>query len=125
MLVLAALAACDRAQHGGDVMRETGQRDTSPTTVRSPTADDQPAWAVDDARDFDPLPTPAPGDWLDVHHEFGQSFAGFVRSGPNRPDETRSVLVLQPIGRFDHASAPQVEILRRFTETYFGMTTQV
>ncbi len=42
-----------------------------------------------------------------------------------REEETRSVLVLQPIGRFDHPSAPPVEILRRFTESYFGMTAQV
>ncbi len=44
---------------------------------------------------------------------------------PNRPDEQRSVLVLQPLGRFDHEGAPPPEILRRFTEAYFGLETQV
>ncbi|MEX1309734.1 MAG: archaemetzincin [Candidatus Sulfomarinibacteraceae bacterium] len=105
--------------------KDDEERETSPAAVPTATPDDVPMWAVDDGRDFDPLPTPAPGDWLDVHHEFGQSFAGFVRSGSNRPNETRSVLVLQPIGRFDHPSAPPIETLRRFTETYFGMTAQV
>jgi hypothetical protein len=36
--------------------------------------------------DFEPLPVPAPGDWLAEHHEKGQTFDEFLRSGGNRPD---------------------------------------
>jgi archaemetzincin len=122
---VAVQSACDRADEGGVVTGGADERESPPAVVPSATRDDVPLWAVDDGRDFEPLPTSAPGDWLDVHHEFGQSFAGFVGLGPNRPDETRSVLVLQPIGRFDHPSAPPIGILRRFTETYFGMNAQV
>ena len=84
-----------------------------------------PAWATESHGDFQPLPTPGPGDWMAVHHEFGQSFPAFVRAIPNRPDDARSTLVLQPLGRLDHEGAPLPELLRRFTEAYFGMETQV
>ena len=36
-----------------------------------------------------------------------------------------ATLILQPLGRFDHKGAPSPEDLRRFTEIYFGMPTQV
>jgi hypothetical protein len=84
-----------------------------------------PDWAVDHWGDFDPIPTPGPNDWLAVHRETGQSFESFVRSHPNRPDEVRSTLVLQPIGGFVGEGVPGPEILRRFTEAFFGMEAQV
>ena len=31
------------------------------------------------------LGKPEPGDWLDVHHESGQSFQEYVRSNPPAP----------------------------------------
>ncbi len=125
LLFVVVQSACERTEGGGVVTGGTDERATPRAAAPVEAAEDAPMWAVDDGLGFEPLPTPAPGDWLDVHHEFGQSFAGFLRSGPNRPDETRSVLVLQPIGRFDHPSAPPVGTLRRFTETYFGMPAQV
>ena len=88
-------------------------------------AEPLPVWATDPWGDLEPMPTPGPGDWLAVHHEFGQSFSAFVQAMPNRPDDLRATLILQPLGRFDHAGAPSLEDLRRFTEIYFGMPTQV
>ena len=84
-----------------------------------------PAWVVDRWGDFAPLPTPGPGDWLAVHREPGQSFADFVRSRPNRPEGARMVLVLQPLGRLTGRGGPDPETLRRFTEAFFGLETQV
>ena len=91
----------------------------------APPDEQLPDWALDGRGDFQPLPTPGPGDWMAVHHEFGQSFPAFVRALPNRPDDARSTLILQPLGRFDHEGAPSPEVLRRFTQIYFGMETQV
>jgi archaemetzincin len=88
-------------------------------------AEPPPVWRTDPWGDFKPMPTPGPGDWLAVHHEFGQSFEAFVHAMPNRPDDLRATLILQPLGRFDHRGAPSPETLRRFTEIYFGMPTQV
>jgi archaemetzincin len=84
-----------------------------------------PDWAVDHWHDFDPLPTPGPNDWLAVHREAGQTFESFVRSRPNRPDEARSALILQPLGEFSDEGAPEPEILRRFAATFFGLAAQV
>jgi archaemetzincin len=123
--LVAAQAGCGPGERGGGVRDDSAGHDPPPTAAPTATAEALSVWAVDDGRDFKPLPTPAPGDWLDVHFEHGQSFEQYRRAAPNRPDEVRSVLVLQPIGRFDHPSAPSPEILRRFTETYFGMTAQV
>jgi archaemetzincin len=84
-----------------------------------------PSWAIDRWQDFDPLPTPGPNDWLAVHQESGQTFASFVRSRPNRPDQARSAVVLQPLGGFTVESAPDPEVLRRFAAAFFGVDAQV
>ena len=99
--------------------------DVSADVESEETTEPPPAWAIDPRGDFEPIPTPGPGDWLAVHHEFGQSFDAFVNAMPNKPGDLRATLVLQPLGRFDHPGAPAPETLRRFTELYFGMPTQV
>jgi archaemetzincin len=104
----------DMGQPGGDGV--AGSRTLTPEPV--------PEWALGWGDDLQPLPTPGPGDWLDMHFEPGQSFTAYVSAMPNRPDTERSVLVLQPLGRFDHPGAPPVDLLRRFTEAYFGMPAQ-
>jgi len=95
------------------------------TSTPSITDHPPPRWATDPWGDYLPQPTPGPADWLAMHHEFGQSFSAFSHVMPNRPDEQRSTLILQPMGRFDRPGAPSPDVLRRFTEAYFGMETQV
>jgi archaemetzincin len=80
---------------------------------------------MDPWRDFAPLPTPGPGDWLATHHEAGQSFEIYVSVQPNRPDTERSTLILQPLNHLDFPDAPDPEVLRRFTEAFFGMETEL
>lgn len=84
-----------------------------------------PEWMFGWGEDLRPMPTPGSSDWLSAHYESGQSFESFVNAMPNRPDDERSTLVLQPLGRFDHPGAPQPEQLKRFAEIYFGMEVQV
>ncbi|MFQ5806076.1 MAG: archaemetzincin [Phycisphaerae bacterium] len=57
--------------------------------------------ALTPADDFERIPEPGPSDWLANHPEEGQTFEGFVRSHPNRPDKKRGKLYLQPLGEFD------------------------
>src|SRR5438874_140176 len=52
---------------------------------------------------------PMPGDWLDQHRERGQSFDEYRASDPNRPDEHRARIYLQPLGAFD---ATQKQLLQ-------------
>ncbi len=91
-------------------------------TTPLPTA---PGWARDPWGDFAPQPTPGPYDWLATHLEFGQTFAEYVLSRPNRPDGVRSTLVLQPLGRFAGTGGPDPELLRRFAAAFFGLEVQV
>src|SRR5438874_4501479 len=74
-----------------------------------------------DRRAFDPIPTPAPGDWLAVHKEQDQTFEQFKGSSPNRPDSTRHVIYLQPIGEFAPERSPSLVKLRVFAAAFFAM----
>ncbi len=42
-----------------------------------------------------------PGEWLEKHPEPGQSFAQYLTTNPNRPNEQRTTLYIQPLGDFD------------------------
>ena len=75
--------------------------------------------ALEPREDFQPIPEPEPSDWLANHTEVGQTFDQFTRSLPNRPDNRRSKLYLQPLGRFNDSDAPSLEQLRAFTAAFF------
>jgi archaemetzincin len=79
----------------------------------------QRAFAPDD--DFQPVPVPGPQDWLTVHREPGQTFDEFRRAQPNRPDERRRVIYLQPLGDFAGQQGPAVEALRQYAAGFFQM----
>lgn len=75
--------------------------------------------------DFEPVPVPSPGDWLYEHHEEGQAFSDFVDSNPNKPDENRNKIYLQPLGNFTKESGPAVENLRDYTGVFFSSEVEV
>jgi archaemetzincin len=81
--------------------------------------------ALDPGTDFEPIPPPRPGDWLATHPERGQTFQEFVRSNPNRPDRTRNKIYLLPLGGFSPQGSPPVELLKEYTEVFFGMEAKV
>lgn len=76
-------------------------------------------------QDFVPMPLPGPRDWLAKYPEGGQTFKTFLRSEPNRLDDERRLIYLQPIGDFDTEYAPSLDKLREFTETYFTLETKL
>jgi archaemetzincin len=75
--------------------------------------------------DFEPIPTPKPGDWLAVHRETGQTFDAFVKSKPNRPTKIRSNIYLQPLGQFPKAQLPLVQTLTEYAAAYFTMQMEL
>ena len=81
--------------------------------------------ALDPAEDFEPIPSPQTGDWLAEHSESGQSFDGFVRSRPNKPDACRNRIYLQPLGDFLRDRSPSIETLKEYSATYFAMNVAV
>jgi hypothetical protein len=54
--------------------------------------------ALEPGDDFLPIPEPGPSGWLRNHTEVGQTFEQLIHSRPNRPDNQRSKLYLQPLG---------------------------
>lgn len=81
--------------------------------------------AFDHAHDFEPPPPPGPGDWLAEHPEPGQTFDQYVASAPNRPDATRKVLYLLPLGALDGDGAPPLAPLVDVLAAFFALEVRV
>lgn len=81
--------------------------------------------AFDPTGDFEPIRSPQPGDWLAVHSETGQTFEDFARSKPNRPNQVRRKLYLQPLGAFPEGRSPSLDRLKEYAGSYFGMEVRV
>jgi archaemetzincin len=74
---------------------------------------------------FEPLPKPKQGEWLAEHPEPGQTFDQFVESDPEKPDEHRNKIFLQPLGAFSEGSSPAVETLKAYASAFFAMDVEV
>jgi len=72
-----------------------------------------------------PLGKPQPGDWLDRHHEPGQTYQQYVRSHPVRPDAKRRVIYIQPLGEFNPTQRKIIDRTAEFMEIYFGLPVKI
>jgi archaemetzincin len=81
--------------------------------------------ALEPAGDFEPVPSPQPGDWLAVHPEAGQSFDKFLKSKSNRPDKIRNKIYLQPVSEFPKYQTPLADTLKEYAHAYFAMPVEV
>jgi archaemetzincin len=81
--------------------------------------------ALEPGQDFQPVPNPGADDWLANHPERGQTFNQFGQSRPNRADQHRNKLYLQPLGTFDESLAPSLDLLCRFTTAFFMMDVRL
>jgi len=77
--------------------------------------------ALEPDSDFRPIPKPGPDDWLSSHREEPQTFLDFKRSSPRKPDATRRVIYLLPLGEFPAGQSPPLDKLQRFAAAYFQM----
>jgi archaemetzincin len=73
---------------------------------------------------FDPIPSPEPGDWLAEHSERGETFQAYVDAKPLRPDETRRVICILPLGSFSRDQHEDLERLRAFVAAFFSLETR-
>jgi archaemetzincin len=67
------------------------------------------------------LGKPLPGDWLDKHPEFGQTYRQYVRSRPVRADRQRNIIYVQPLGDFSPAEKKIVDQATEFLGIYFQL----
>lgn len=78
-----------------------------------------------DTTDFPRVGKPAPGEWLAEYEELGQSYTDYVAADPVRPEGTRRILVLQPLGPFTKEEAKVLEQVAEFCGLYFGVSVRV
>jgi archaemetzincin len=81
--------------------------------------------AFDPAVDFEPPLPPGEDDWLAAHPEPGQTYDQFVASDPNKPDATRRILYLLPLGRVDGDGAPALEPLVAVIHAFYGLEVKM
>lgn len=75
--------------------------------------------------DFAPIATPTRQDWLMFHRELGQTFDEYRSADPVRPDATRRIIYLLPLGDFPADDAPALESLRDYAARFFQLETKV
>lgn len=118
-LLLAIFASLCPAFDGpseNERMRALGNRFELPEAVR-------PLFEPD--ADFRPVPRPGPNDWLTWHNEPGQTLDEYRASEPNRPDATRHVIYLLPLGEFPEETTPNMTALRTHAAAFFQMEVRV
>jgi archaemetzincin len=67
------------------------------------------------------LGPPAPGDWLAVEKEPGQTYDEYVRGRPVRPDATRRVIYVQPLGTLTKTERRVIQLTAEYMEAYFNL----
>jgi archaemetzincin len=71
------------------------------------------------------LGPPRPGDWLDQHHEPGQTFLEYVDSRPVLPTPARRTIYVQPLGEFSSTQKEIISLTAEFMGLYFGLPVKV
>ena len=97
-------------------MRALGNLYELPEAVR-------PLFAPD--ADFAPVPRPGPNDWLSYHAEPGQTLDEFRETAAHRPDATRRIIYLLPLGEFPEETSPPFEELRAYAAGFFQMEVKL
>lgn len=75
--------------------------------------------AFSDGGEFKAKREPGGLDWLGQHEEPGQTFDQYLASRPNMPGSVRRKLYILPIGTFEKGIAPDLELLKSYTASYY------
>ncbi|TWT82228.1 Peptidase family M54 [Planctomycetes bacterium CA13] len=71
------------------------------------------------------LESPKPGDWLDQHDESGQTFRQYLKARPATPTGRRSVIYVQPLGKFTEKQRQIVELSAEYLAIYMNRTVRI
>ena len=75
--------------------------------------------AFSDRGEFVPKKPPGNFDWLASHPEPGQTYARYVASRPNLPNQVRKKLYILPLGGFADDDGPDLKLLENYTAAYY------
>ena len=68
---------------------------------------------------------PQPGDWLETFKEPGQTFEEYLKANPTRPEGSRRVLYVQPLGAFTPAQTRVVALTADYLSRFFGLPVRL
>jgi len=71
------------------------------------------------------LGKPQPGDWLERFKEPGQTFQEYLKCYPVTPRSKRSVIYVQPLGKFTITQRRVVDLSAEFMGHYFNLKVKV
>lgn len=74
---------------------------------------------------FKILTSPKENEWLFRFPEKGQSFNEHLKQKPNRPDDKRAVIYLQPVGNFNEKQKLLLAQTKEFTSIFFQMNVLI
>lgn len=75
------------------------------------------------AKNDKPMNNPQPGDWLNKHHESGQTLKQYKSINPVSPDKIRNKIYLQPIGEFSVEQEKIIQYTADYIQLFFGLST--
>jgi archaemetzincin len=70
--------------------------------------------------DWPKLGEPAPGDWLALFDEPGQTYAEYVRTARNLKSDRRHTIYMLPLGPMDEATTAVVKQMAEFAAAFFA-----
>ena len=73
---------------------------------------------------FRPMGKPGPSDWLATFKEPGQTFDEYIHSDPTLPADGRSVIYIQPIGRFNANESKVIRIAADYLAAFYGLNVK-
>ncbi|MCY3021836.1 MAG: archaemetzincin [Planctomycetota bacterium] len=78
-----------------------------------------------DAKGFQPMPAPKPGDLPAAQKESPQTLERYRLAARFRPTDERRTIVLQPLGPFDAEQAKLLEDLRDYAAAFFQLPARI
>lgn len=71
------------------------------------------------------LGKPQPGEWLASHPEPGQNYRQYVAGQPTKPQGSRRIIYVQPLGDFDRTQRRIVNLTAELMSIYFGLPVKI
>jgi archaemetzincin len=121
-LLLAALALADCRP----ASKERARSDVERVQAAAPSSPEGLHAAIEKVKGLHtPMGAPQPGDWLETFKEPGQTFEEYLKANPTRPEGTRRVIYVRPLGTFTPAQTRVVALAADYMSRFFGLAVRV
>lgn len=73
---------------------------------------------------FQPMGKPGRYDWLATFKEPGQTFDEYISSNPTLPTAERSVIYIQPLGKFNSEQSRVIKVAAEYLQAFYGLNVK-